>query len=572
MNLDLLTARIKTNGSWLLLMTVLVSCGYFLFSPLGFAPVPWPDAPPFFLPWRDLAQWPPTFRMHNYAAFVPSMEEANFGTMPGLTVVLGGLSSFGLMRLFSPTVALKLISMLALVGWAWCLSAWVLRGRAAAERWFVPWIFLFAALWDPTLRWVTIAVRPEPWLGLIWAVLLRYFWWISQGSNRFSNRSLWLISGALALSAYFHFAAIAFVPAVIVALIPAQKTRYLQVWLGRLIGVGVGTLIFLMPWLVYCIRNFPIFMEQIGAQFGRLNIDNPYFKYSFLSGLFVEMGSPVSLPKFFLIGKILLWALVFLMTFRLLFGLARELFEEEPLKKRPYAWSQVLLELSACTAFWSSFYLFYARPEAWFVSLPHFLFWPWLVLTWMGLGENEPIHVILRKALIQMTGGFAMISVIASLVQSQQMPPSYRWPVFNDWVDCIDHEIQANVRREHPKVWETYLPSVLVDLAVRHPGYDLTRTLDYHELSERAWAFALGTDAIILSRTVQDQPSASSPETFTRYFGLIRPWDEAVCASVPFGDRVLSELSPTQWNTKVCHYGGFWATVVTRKPLTSSPP
>jgi hypothetical protein len=69
--------------------------------------MPWPDAASFYVPWHDLFQWPPAWKASCVAAFVPSAAHANFAMMPALTLVLGSLSSLGLMKIMDPTLTLK---------------------------------------------------------------------------------------------------------------------------------------------------------------------------------------------------------------------------------------------------------------------------------------------------------------------------------------------------------------------------------------------------------------------------------------------------------------------------------
>ena len=66
---------------------------FFWASPLSFIPVPWPDDSAFFLPGIDWLKWPPAYRMHAQAPFVPSYDVANFNTMPLLPLLMG-LESF----------------------------------------------------------------------------------------------------------------------------------------------------------------------------------------------------------------------------------------------------------------------------------------------------------------------------------------------------------------------------------------------------------------------------------------------------------------------------------------------
>ncbi len=550
--------------SILFALIVLLSGVVFLFSPLGFVPVPWPDAPPFYLPWRDLIQWPPVWRMGNYAAFVPSLDQVNFGTMPGLTIVLGGISSLGLMHIFSPTVTLKLICLFALMSWAWMLWTWLIQLPLFRARPYFALIICLAALWDPTLRWVTLAVRPEAWVGLIWLYILKELWKTHVNSEPLSSKTLWIVSGSLALAAYFHFDAIALVPGVAMMLMPSPGERFLQVWFQRLVGVGLRTVLFLSPWLIYCLVNFKLFLEQIGAQFGRLAIPNWGFEDGLFSALFIEMGSPVNLPKFFRISRVAMWVMIFVMTGRILYEAVKTKMQGDPPWARPKSLFLLSFELGAGLVFWSSFYQWYSKPEAWYVGLCHFVFWPWLVVTIAALHEKTLEKSRLPSFLIFFSGLFALGAVSASIVQLKQMPPSYRWPVYDAWVDCIDQEIQSKVRSENPKIWQTFLPDVLVDLAVRHPNYDVTRVLDYQDLAERAWRFAQTTDAIILSSYVDDSRHDGMQE-FTQYSGPYRPDYSHFYGYVPFGDRVLRELFPENWDTKICHFGNFWASVVTRR-------
>lgn len=558
-----------------------MSCGYFLFSSLGFVPVPWPDAACHYLPWLDLFQWSPRWKAHMVAAFIPSADEANLGLMPGLTVVLGGFSSLGLMSLMGPTLALKFISIGALAGWTWIFWTWLRGDRNGLWPWLGPVVLGGAALWAPTMRWTSLSVRPEAWLGLVWLLLLRNFWKLKYNSDKLTSRHLWSIAGLLSAGAYFHFSAVFLVPGVCCAMLPmeADWPESLRKWIKNLIGVGCRTLIFLAPWLVYCVQHYSIAQEQLGLQFSRLSFSNPWFKSGVFMALFNEMGSPAGLPPFFDAAKWLFWLMILIMMVAILGELVSmtkrgETSSSGAKAKRKLESHPIFpLELASSLTFWASVYLWYDKPEVWYVGLCHFYFWSWVGVMWLGNQERIMYFVnpqnLLQKflgpTLVALAAIFGLISISATIAQFQAVNPSYAWSVYNEWVNCIDGAIQYDIHHKHPKIWQTYLPDVLVDLSFRHPDYDLTRTLDSPELADRAWRFAHTADAIILSTYFNEPINLASPNMFTRYIGPRRQGEEAIYQSVPFGDAVLHGMFPPQWNTTICHFGGFWASVLTRR-------
>ena len=175
-------------------------------------------------------------------------------------------------------------------------------------------------------------------------------------------------------------------------------------------------------------------------------------------------------------------------------------------------------------------------------------FWPWIALLWLDHPGRKASHSSRYSLLSRLTdpylkwitGFFGLISILATLVQSQRIDPSVTWSTYRAWIDCIEEAIQTHVTGSHPKIWQTDLPDVLVDLSVRRPQYALTRLLDYDELSHQARTFAHTTDAILLTHFVR---SPSHP--FTRYIGPRRPIDETLYyLQTPFGSTVLTEMNP----------------------------
>ena len=93
-------------------------------------------------------------------------------------------------------------------------------------------MFVLSALWDPVHRWSALAVRPETWISLIWLLLLKEIYQIRKDSDHFGSRQRWLLAFYLALAAYFHFAAIIFVPGTMCSLLPLHATGFkaFKIW------------------------------------------------------------------------------------------------------------------------------------------------------------------------------------------------------------------------------------------------------------------------------------------------------------------------------------------------------
>src|SRR5687767_14008516 len=115
--------------------------------------------------------------MHSQAAFVPSYDQANFNLMPGLPLLLGSFEKLGFLKIFAPPLAIKVISALAWIAWAWLLWKWAfealsqLQGKNRLNQkqiWINSSLFGLAPLWVPTIRWGTLVVRTETWVGLCW--------------------------------------------------------------------------------------------------------------------------------------------------------------------------------------------------------------------------------------------------------------------------------------------------------------------------------------------------------------------------------------------------------------------
>jgi hypothetical protein len=223
--------------------------------------------------------------------------------------------------------------------------------------------------------------------------------------------------------------------------------------------------------------------------------------------------------------------------------------------------------LAAAIGFWASMYLWWTKPEVWFITLCHLFLWPWLALmVFQGLRKDSPRWI--NRVWVGGAGAFALISFFATLGHQVKLPSYYTWPVYQEWVGCIEKTIQRSTDKVSPKVWQPHVPDILVELSSRQPQWDLTRALDFLPLREQAWGFTEKADAIVLTRsfTVQLGPQGELP----RYVGPERPSDIALFndeVESPFGPWVIERLPPEQpgkWERHVCNIGPFFADVVVR--------
>lgn len=535
------------------------------FSQLNFFPVPWPDASAFYLPSLDLFKWPPEWKMHSQAAFVESYDTANFNMMPLLPFILGLLIKLPFFSTLPLSQGIKIINLLSLGAWSLLLWGWTM-GRARSK---LPFVFvLFCALWDPSIRWGTLVVRSEPWIGLLWLGVLMILERIQNGESPGNSdgsrnpKQLWTLSLLLALGAYTHFEAIVLVPATVVGL----YSKNLKLWATRLFTVGWQTTLLLLPWGIYIFSHFDLFLDQMATQFGRLSHSNFWVSSPYLAfhSLFMELGSPIGPPKFFNIAKGLFWMMALLGSLRILF-LRR-------VSPKPH-------EVAAFVFFWTCFYLWCTKPEMWFTTLVHMALWPWVALLLRETlsSEKSPFASLLRNQLGNQLGNplavslvlcsflFGALSFFAQAKMLQGVSSTYNWVTYQKWIDCIEITVKEKLPEGRtPKLWQPHVPDALVELSRRQPSWDLTRTLDFENLRELAVRKIPTFDAILLTRAFD--PPKNLPND--PYHGVERPSDSQLLSNEmdqPFGALLLSEYSSAThpiFDRKVCHYGPFFAMVL----------
>ncbi len=568
-------SSIVTIGSVLVsILIVGVTVAWFSFTCLSFSPVPWPDGSAFYLPSLSLLAWPPRWVMHSQAAFIPSYDIANFNMMPLLPALLGIGMHLGLGKLLGATLAIKFISLLGLGIWAWMLGYWTWR---LTQSILLSFILGLVALWDPICRWGTLVVRSEIWIGLLWLMILMELHAFQSEDHsvlRKDSRRFWLISLWLALAAYFHFEAIILVPATSIGLFKIQNNlqKELKNWIKRLFAVGLRTSLFLIPWGVYILAHPSLFLEQMGSQFSRLSginswIANPYL---FFHSLFLSIGNPEGLPKFFNLAKGFFWLMVILLSGHFLYFFVLMVNKKIRSENR----NQIELFLAAGVAFWTSLYLWCSKPEVWFITLCHLTLWPWLAIFFMmKLSRSSTFSGFSLGRFC--VGAYAVLSLAANISIQFKMPASYSWSAYSQWVDCIER-VAGDQSKKHPlRVWQTSLPDVLVELSFRHPSWDLTRFLDFSEFQERAWDFLEKTDLIIMSRFGLVLSGLNGDLSI--YEGPQRLEDPRYLLEDPLRsfvtEMILKRLpseQPNQWIWRVCHVGPFFADIAYRNSRSDS--
>lgn len=552
--------RASAPATWrvVALIAILLSGIAILSTRLVFGPVPWADGSAFYLPGLELIHWPPAWKMHAQAAFVPSYDQANFNLMPGLPVLLGVAARSGLLAVFEPQVLIRIVSLAGLLAWAWLLWNWLTellgsrplsKGKLAAAS-----LVATAALWDPVLRWGTLVVRTETWIGLCWLWCLRemHRWEKFGDAPSAWNRIAWRISLGLALAAYFHFEAVYLVPAAIVGL------GFSKGWFGRLLGIAGRTLILLSPWLLYVVLHPALFWEQMQVQFYRLSHGNHWMSnaYMIFHSLFIEHGSPAGAPKFFNVAKAIFWlGLLGLSAFTGFTLIAR---------RRELAWRALAASL---VAFASCFYLWATKAEVWFITLCHLTYWSWVAIALALIAGRAALtgQRWAPRLILGLAGFYAALSLLAAIGQARATSPGYSWPVYQAWVDCIEQAVAVPLDgKPGLKVWQPHVPDVLVELSRRRPDWYLTRALDFPAHMELALQAGKRMNSILFTRSFNPQGGGKT------YAGPLREFDRDVMSrgvDTPFGPWALEELldkDSVHWHARVCETGPFWAVVLVR--------
>jgi len=538
---------------------VVVACAtgaalWFSLSRLGFVPVPWPDGSAFFLPSIEWLSWPPKWVMHSQAAFVPSYDTASFNMMVGFPTLLGVASRLGLNALVGGALAVKLVAMIAFV--AWVVMLWLLARKlfetmlvGSRERIISAVAVTVAGALDPLIRWGTLVVRTEMWISLAWVVVLVFLAQVAKRGWNFRPGDFWKLAVTLSLAAYFHFEAFFIVPGVAAALFPwseagvCSKSGLFRLWCARLWSVSWRVLALLSPWLIFVLWHFPLFLEQMTTQFGRLSGTNEWMRdaYGLFHSLFLSLGAAEPWPKSLNPAKAVFWLLVLALPACGVFLWA---------VKAGVRSSRWLPLFAGCLInLIAAFYLWLTKPEVWFITLCHTALWPLAAVAVACFGKI-PSRITVVLAMI-----FAALSLVATADQWRRIQDGYSWSRYGRWVDCIDGVLKA---ADAKKIWQPHVPDVLVELSGRDKSYDLTRSLDFERQGRLARDFFHRVDAVVLSGHFRSDIDDREPG-----MGVLRDISGRDIermgdgVEVPFGQWVLE----ARWNVRICQSGPFWAAI-----------
>jgi hypothetical protein len=292
--------------------------------------------------------------------------------------------------------------------------------------------------------------------------------------------------------------------------------------------------------------------------------------YLFFHSLFLWLGAPVGTPKFFNIAKAIFWALAMALTLRALV-----------LTRRPAGF----VRLGACVAWWTGLYLWWSKPEVWFITMCHVTLWPWVALE-LVLQQNAPAGEPKWRTFPWAIGATAVLSFFATLGQMLQIPPYYTRANYRAWVDCIEKqtELARAGRSGTPegargpiRIWQPHVPDVLIELSDRHSDYDLTRTLDFEARRSFALDFGRKAEVLIFSRffnlsRADERVTFGADSTAPVYEGAERMQDLRLLTQndyeSPFGPWAAGELEASEPGARVrtvCQVGPFWAEIFRKK-------
>ncbi len=508
----------------ILVLCVVAVCFFYWATPLSFVPVPWPDDSAFFLPGIEWINWPSVYRMHAQAPFVPSYDQANFNTMPGMPAYLGIGALFGL----DTSHSIRIFQMMALSAYCVALMVWMRRRNTA-----LPWILLVTglAVFSPALRWGGMVVRPEIWQGLFWILILM------ELDGVFQKASAWRLPAILAASAYFHFEAIVWVLPTAVAVL---LQRGWQSGFKKLVGIGLRTTALLSPWLLYVIVKWDQFWIQMDVQFHRLDEWHPYIgsAYAIFHNLFLSLGSPVEYPKFFNLGKALTWLALLAGLFGNL-GLASR-------KDRDTG-----VRVAAALGLVTTQYLWFTKPETWFTTMIHAAIWPAVVLLLPRKGT-----VVARSKLSRVSAALAGVLLVLSVGvvvnHYRKLSGIYSWETYRVWVDCIEETIG-----NRKKIWQPHWPDLLVEMAGRDPDRDFSRAVDFPNIEPLIERHASTRDAIVHSLYFRPEEVVGDSD----YRGVARSRDVAFVTEYPWlpFKNFAAPHQGAGWTYQACEIGPFWA-------------
>lgn len=393
-------------------------------------------------------------------------------------------------------------------------------------------LFWLTVLTSPGLRWGAGLARPEIFEGIIGIFL---FFSLEKDSL---EKKKWEIPFLLAMAAYTHFHGILWVPVILVwTLFRYPLANSFRKWFE----IGLRTVVWLSPWILYVLFNFSIFQEQMEIQFSRLSITNPYTRdfYSYFHHLFMSVGNPVDYPKVFTVGKVI--------TFLFLVIAGGVSLYQIITKRSPMA-AALFAMIVMSNVMWMG------KPEIWYVTLVHFAIWialAFLATVWL---RNKQVAVSVSAALFVLIG----FQVYAQAWQVVQVSEKVSWKIYDDWAKCVHEKLGVA-----KTVWQPGWPDVLVNLSKHSGDRVYYRAADagdaaMGEVQHLIDEHARTVDAIVYAKLLP----VKETETGFHYEGEARDIDKGILIHDPWLDyKKWSGVSDGSRKISICQNGQFWAAV-----------
>ena len=481
------------------------------FSSLSFVPVPWPDDSAFYFVAKELFKWPPRWVMLPQAPFEPTYRIWNFNTMPLYPILLGLGRLIGIDGIF----AIKIFP----------LGAWAMSGSLLGVVLYKKGLpFLLSLLiamtfmMDPTLRWASVIVRPESLIGLCGGALVLG---LTFGfPERLKPTKFWNpISALLVTAAYAHFNAVHLLFPVLLSTLFSLRQIDIKKSVKQLLHIGATGLLYLSPWLFTVIIKFPLFIHQMTTQWTRLSYGNNWLSTTeiALKSLFQDLGSPEPWPEILYFSAYFVAAFIFL---GLIWGIVIPLIQKFHLgvfKKSPQNLSEINL-LPAGAWLLGSLWIWDSKPEVWFTSFLHLSLWTFMGLATLKLYQTKTkIWAVLAFPIFVCLAIFTHVNV--SQAERLSQTQTWKWPIYRNFIDCIDQQlIKDNAKNNVTpyRVWAPTFPDVTIELSLRHPDWEFTRTNDFAERANLAVQHGRDVEAVVVPEMInwtERQLSEAAPAT-----------------------------------------------------------
>ena len=166
----------------------------------------------------------------------------------------------------------------------------------------------------------------------------------------------------------------------------------------------------------------------------------------------------------------------------------------------------------------------------------HLSLWTFLGIALLKLYQSEKRAI---GAVLALPMAFCL--VIFSYVNISQAERfanthSWKWPIYYSFIDCIDQQLVANsAKLGNPdlyRVWAPTFPDITIELSLRHPSWEFTRTNDFSERANLAVQHGRDVEAVVVSEMINwtereiSAPAPSSSDVPTQTSSIWMTWKD----------------------------------------------